>query len=132
MIQPHGRAESGYRIYRENDVHVIRFIQQARTLGFPIEHIRHLLALRQDEGRASSDIKAVALKHIAELNKQIAELTAMRDSLDQLVQQCAGDSSSSCTILQGIQRPEVDNTRRVDAKAGVPVCSQSPKIGHPC
>jgi len=126
LIQPHGRAESGYRIYKESDVHVMRFIRQARALGFPIEHIRDLLALRRDEDRASSDVKAVALKHVAELNAQIAELTAMRDSLNQLVQRCAGDSRSSCTILQGIERLEADNLSGVEAKADTSTCGQSP------
>ncbi|MFM0388414.1 Cu(I)-responsive transcriptional regulator [Paraburkholderia dipogonis] len=116
LVQPLGRAQSGYRIYKDSDVHVLRFIRQARALGFPIEHIRQLLALWRDEDRASSDVKAVALKHIAELNAQIAELTSMRDSLDQLAQQCAGDSRSNCAILQGIQRIDADKVRPVDAE----------------
>ncbi|KLU20496.1 MerR family transcriptional regulator [Caballeronia mineralivorans PML1(12)] len=126
MIQPQGRSESGYRIYKESDVHVIRFIRQTRSLGFPIEHIRDLLVLRRDEGRASSDVKAVALKHVAELNAQIAELTSMRNSLNQLVQRCTGDTSSDCVILQGIQGLETDSVHRVDAKAETPSCGQSP------
>jgi MerR family transcriptional regulator, copper efflux regulator len=85
LIHPHGRAESGYRIYKESDVHVMRFIRQTRALGFSVEGVRHLLALWRDEDRASSDVKSVALKHVAELNAQIAELTSMRDSLDRLV-----------------------------------------------
>ncbi len=120
LIQPHGRSGSGYRIYKDGDVHVLRFIRQARALGFPIEHIRHLLALWRDEDRASSDVKAVALKHITELNAQIAELTSMRDSLEQLAQQCAGDSGSSCPILQGIQGIEPGDARAIDAEAGTP------------
>lgn len=120
LVQPHGRTGSGYRIYAESDVHVLRFIRQARALGFPIEHIRRLLALWRDEDRASSDVKAVALKHIAELDAQIAELTSMRDSLDQLAQQCAGDSHSNCAILQGLQKLEVDNVRSIDVDAEGP------------
>jgi len=55
LIQPHGRNESGYRIYKESDVHVMRFIRQTRALGFSIERVRHLLALWRDEDRASSE-----------------------------------------------------------------------------
>jgi MerR family copper efflux transcriptional regulator len=43
LIQPHGRAESGYRIYKESDVHVMRFVRQTRALGFSIERVKHLL-----------------------------------------------------------------------------------------
>ncbi len=117
LIQPRGRAASGYRIYSDSDVQVLRFIRQARTLGFSIERIRELLALWRGEDRASSDVKAVALKHIAELNTQIAELSAMRDSLDKLVQQCAGDSRSGCAILEGLHRHDGEKSGRREAEA---------------
>ncbi len=127
LIQPHGRAESGYRIYSDSDVHVLRFIRQARTLGFSIEHIRQLLALWRDEDRASSDVRAVALKHIAELNTQIAELSAMRDSLDKLVQQCAGDSRSGCAILQGLHRHDGDKAGRLETEVETPQNAHAPR-----
>jgi MerR family copper efflux transcriptional regulator len=65
------------------------------------------------------------MKHVAELHAQIAELTSMRDSLDQLVQQCADESRSSCTILQGIQCLDVGDVRGVEAKADTSACGQS-------
>jgi len=81
-------------------------------LGFSIERIRELLALWRDEDRASSAVKSVALKHLAELNMQIAELLAMRDSLDKLVPQCAGDSRSDCAILEGLHRRDGEKAGR--------------------
>ncbi|WP_407973399.1 Cu(I)-responsive transcriptional regulator (plasmid) [Burkholderia pyrrocinia] len=120
LVQPRGRTGSGYRVYAESDVLVLRFIRQARALGFPIEHIRRLLALWHDEDRASSDVKAVALKHIAELDAQITELTSMRDSLGQFVELCTGDSHSNCAILKGIQQLELDGVRSIDGEPEEP------------
>lgn len=102
LVQPAGRSGNGYRTYGHGDVSVLRFIHQARSLGFPIEQIRRLLALRRDEGRASADVKAVAAQHIAELDAKIAELVEMRDSLASLAEQCVGDTQSACPILEGM------------------------------
>lgn len=104
LVQTVGRTESGYRIYSENDVHVLRFIRQGRTLGFSIEHIRRLLALWQDQHRTSAEVKAIAVQHIDELNHKIAELAEMRDTLVDLAQRCAGDDRPCCPILDGMSR----------------------------
>ncbi|WP_321850409.1 Cu(I)-responsive transcriptional regulator [Burkholderia diffusa] len=102
LVHAAGRSGNGYRTYGENDLQILRFIRQARTLGFPIEQIRRLLALRQNQDRASADVKAVAAQHIAELDAKIAELLEMRDALAALTQQCVGDQRPSCPILEGM------------------------------
>lgn len=102
LVGTAGRTDSGYRIYREDDVQVLRFIHQARTLGFPIEQIRQLLSLWQDRGRASAEVKAIAVQHIADLDARIAKLVEMRDKLAHLARHCAGDERPTCPILDGI------------------------------
>ena len=63
LVAP-ARAANGYRDYAEDDVHRLRFIQRARSLGFSVEECRALLALYADEGRASADVKALARSKI--------------------------------------------------------------------
>ena len=67
MIAPVRRAEPSCRVYTGSDVHTLRFIRGARDLGFSVEKMKTLLALWKDGSRASSDVKALALGHIAEL-----------------------------------------------------------------
>ena len=67
LIAPARRTESSYRMYSDSDVHTLRFIRGARDLGFSVEQMKTLLALWKDGSRASSDVKALALGHIAEL-----------------------------------------------------------------
>lgn len=93
------RTESGYRTYSDKDVHVLRFIKSARSLGFSLEQIRQLLSLWRDRERASADVKAVALTHINALNSKIDELTQMRDLLQDVATSCAGDQRPDCPIL---------------------------------
>jgi MerR family copper efflux transcriptional regulator len=96
------RTDSGYRVYSEQDVQVLQFIHRGRALGFSLDQIRGLLALWQDKNRASADVRALAKEHIDELNKKIAELEAMRRTLERLAASCHGDDRSACPILDDL------------------------------
>jgi MerR family copper efflux transcriptional regulator len=102
LIKQSRRTDSGYRTYSENDLHTLRFIKRARNLGFSLEQIKDLLSLWQDSGRASADVKAMALAHVADLQKRIVELTEMRDTLSHLAHACNGDHRPDCPILEGL------------------------------
>ena len=96
------RSFSGYRQYGDNDLHTLRFIRQARLLGFGISQIETLLDLWRDRGRPSAEVKALAKAHIDELDARIAELKRMRATLAALSHACHGDDRPDCPILEGI------------------------------
>ncbi|CAB3714383.1 hypothetical protein LMG24076_04190 [Trinickia soli] len=102
LLAPRGRTEAGYRVYGKSEIHTLRFIRQARHLGFSIDDIRKLLGLWQDRSRASAEVKTIALQHVAELEKRIAELSEMRDTLTHLAEHCHGDMRPECPILDGL------------------------------
>ena len=96
------RGDNGYRRLSEREVHLLRFIRRARGLGFSLEQTRALLSLWQDPGRSSGDVKRLAQVHIEELDRRIAEITEMRDTLQQLARTCHGDQRPDCPILQNL------------------------------
>lgn len=96
------RQANGYRAFRESDLHKLAFIGRARSLGFTIEDCRALLALYDDQARASADVKALAATHLTRIEAKITELQAMKRTLSALVEACAGDSRPDCPILQGL------------------------------
>ncbi|RKP57540.1 Cu(I)-responsive transcriptional regulator [Pararobbsia silviterrae] len=102
LVHPTARTEGGYRTYRESDLHHLRFIRQARRLGFAVEDVRRLLALWQDHARASAEVKAIALAHVSDLDRRIAEMVSMRDALAHLASTCHGDARPDCPILEGL------------------------------
>ncbi len=103
LIPRASRRDSGYRDYDERDVNTLGFIRRARDLGFPIEEIGQLLALWHDRGRASSEVKALALARAAELKRKAAQLDEMRKSLEHLASSCHGDERPDCPILVGLE-----------------------------
>ncbi|MBQ5949654.1 Cu(I)-responsive transcriptional regulator [Massilia sp. ST3] len=96
------RTDAGYRVYTGQDVRVLQFVHRGRALGFSLDQIRDLLALWQDKGRASADVRALARSHIDELNRKIAEMEAMRRTLESLADSCHGDARSDCPILDDL------------------------------
>ncbi|HVE06970.1 MAG TPA: Cu(I)-responsive transcriptional regulator [Paraburkholderia sp.] len=110
------RTPAGYRVYGKQEVHSLRFIRQARRLGFLVDDIRRLLALWHDRSRASAEVKTIALEHVAELDRRIAELTEMRDTLAHLAEHCHGDDRPDCPIIE--QLASADASAGGDCHAG--------------
>ncbi|PHV05724.1 Cu(I)-responsive transcriptional regulator [Janthinobacterium sp. BJB412] len=99
------RSDAGYRHYSSSDVQSLRFIRRARDLGFSVERIAVLLTLWRDRDRASADVKAMALSHVAALEAKIAELQAMAQTLEHLAQHCHGNARPDCPILSDLAEP---------------------------
>lgn len=103
LIPSAARRDSGYRDYSDADVHRLRFIANARDLGFSIEEIGVLLALWSDQNRASAEVRALALAHAEELGRKARALEAMRSTLVALADQCHGDDRPDCPIIQRLE-----------------------------
>ncbi len=108
LIPEARRSDNGYRHYGDTDVEVLRFIQRARRLGFSVNAVADLLALWRDKERASADVKALALRHVAEMERRIAELDALRRTLVDLAERCHGDDRPDCPILEELAGETVD------------------------
>lgn len=102
LLPKAGRSASGYRKYGENDVHVLRFIRRSRDLGFSLPEIKTLLGLWGNRRRASADVKRLALAHVSDLDRKIAEMQAMRATLVKLSHCCHGDDRPECPILEDL------------------------------
>ena len=101
LVKP-PRDSNGYRVFRETDIHKLAFLARARSLGFSIEDCRTLIALYEDQGRASGDVKNVAKEHLLRIEAKLTELTIMHETLVHLVDCCAGDDRPDCPILSDL------------------------------
>lgn len=103
LIPAPPRRDSGYRDYSDADVHRLRFIANARDLGFPISEIETLLALWSDRNRPSSEVKQLAEARAAELGQKAKALETMRGTLLDLARRCQGDARPDCPILDELE-----------------------------
>lgn len=99
-----GRTDSGYRQYGANEVHTLRFVRRAREPGFGMAEMADLLKLRQNRCRASADVKRIALSHVADLDRRMADMAAMKRTLEALADCCQGDARPDCPIPRRVGR----------------------------
>jgi MerR family gold-responsive transcriptional activator of gol and ges genes len=110
LIPAVGRNNSGYRSYSAPDVERLKFIRKSRTLGFSVSEITDLLDLWNDKKRQSADVKKLAQSHIEKLELRIFELQKMTETLQNLINCCAGDHRPDCPILDGLQTTDLETS----------------------
>lgn len=119
LVQPASRTDSNYREYDERQVNELRFIKRARSLAFSMEEITQLLSLWRDRDRPSREVKAIADRHLADLDARIVEMQAMTDTLRHLSHCCEGDDRPDCPILKDLTNgtEPTEPTERVGKQA---------------
>jgi MerR family transcriptional regulator, copper efflux regulator len=120
LVRPASRTEANYREFDQREINELRFIKRARNLGFSVAEIVQLLSLWRDRERPSREVKAIADRHLADLDARIAEMKTMADTLRHLSRGCAGDERPDCPILAdltgGAAAAEAPITRRTASR----------------
>ncbi|PJG86485.1 Cu(I)-responsive transcriptional regulator [Conservatibacter flavescens] len=99
LITPPQRSINGYRQYTPQHIIELNLLHQARIVGFSLPECKELLELYHNPQRRSADIKMKTLKRIEEINHQIKKLEQMRQYLQELAEQCPGNDSCDCPII---------------------------------
>ncbi|MDY3124245.1 MAG: Cu(I)-responsive transcriptional regulator [[Actinobacillus] rossii] len=102
LITPPTRAINGYRNYDQVHIEELNLLHQARQVGFSLPECKDLLELYKNPHRRSADVKARTLTRIGEIDQQIAQLQSIRALLSDLAEQCPGDDSEHCPIINGL------------------------------
>jgi MerR family copper efflux transcriptional regulator len=101
------RSRSNYRLYPEETVQRVQFIKRAQQLGFSLQEIQALLALRAAPQAQCADVRERALAKIHEIEHKVRTLQAMHTALTRLVAVCAGQGHiTDCPILESIDADE--------------------------
>jgi len=109
LLNPASRTESGYREYSGESLKQLRFIKQAKSVGFSLKEITELLALRVErDQRSCGDVKELAEQKLIQIEKKIGELVSMRNALRKISDACCGGSEPAtfCTILNALDGEE--------------------------
>jgi DNA-binding transcriptional MerR regulator len=109
LLPEPSRRESGYRVYGPDAVRTVRFIKRAQQLGFDLSDAESLLVLAAGGPESCDAARELADEKIAELDRRIGDLIAMRESLGRLAATCAKPRAErECPLLQSIQEAADD------------------------
>jgi DNA-binding transcriptional MerR regulator len=129
LLQPAARTEAGYRLYGEEELARLKFVERAKLLGLTLEQIRELVSLASDcnKGEIVPDLKDLLADKLDETERRMHELAAFKENLlyyqsqltDTEPEELCGDRASFCGCLDSVD--PVNNTRndtRNDTESG--------------
>ena len=99
------RTDSNYRDYSDEHLATLTFVRRARELGFSMAQVRELLALSDHDDKPCQDVDQLVQGQLAEIERKIADLAALRDELDHMLQSCQADRIGECRIVESLARP---------------------------
>ncbi len=104
LLGPAARASSGYRLYGPEEVRRLRFIKNAKELGFTLRETAELLNLRVSSRASCGDIQRKAKEKLQCVNAKAQDLRALARALERLIRSCrAGQPTDHCPILKSLE-----------------------------
>lgn len=102
LLASPARTAGNYRAYGPAHLARLSFIRRARALGFPLDQIRALLDLADQRDRPCEAVDAIAKEHLAEVDRKIADLAALRRELDSMICQQHHGTVAECRIIEAL------------------------------
>lgn len=100
LLPPPPRTEGQQRRYGREAVARLAFIRHARELGFDVTAIRTLLALQDNPNQPCAEADSIAKAHLAEIEKRLSALAALREELQRMVAECASGRVAECRVIE--------------------------------
>ena len=96
------RTEGNRRLYRKAEADRLNFIRHSRELGFEIDDIRELLAMAAQPQSSCQQVDSIANNHLAEIDRRIASLTALKAELARMIDECGHGRVCDCRIIEAL------------------------------
>lgn len=107
ILEEPARTSGNYRAYSPDHLARLSFIRRARDLGFTLDEVRALIGLADRKGQSCRDVDTIARAHLADVDRKIADLKALKRQLTKVVDSCGRGVVDDCKILEALspERP---------------------------
>jgi len=102
LLPAPARTSGNYRAYGSDHLARLSFVRRSRDLGFSIETVRDLLGLADEKDRDCGAVDVIAREHLAEVERKIADLTALGRELRDLIGRCGHGTIAECRIIEAL------------------------------
>lgn len=102
LIPAPARSAANYRLYEQAHLDRLSFIRRSRDLGFTLDQVRTLLRLADDRDAPCAEVDALTAANIAEIDRKIADLQALRGELVRRLDTCSGPTIADCRIIEAL------------------------------
>lgn len=102
LLPTPARNAANYRVYELAHLERLSFIKRSRDLGFSLDQVRDLLRLADDPGNSCAGVDVIAARHVTEIDRKLADLTALRSELVRRLDSCQGPTIADCRIIEAL------------------------------
>ncbi|MDX2259436.1 MAG: helix-turn-helix domain-containing protein [Hyphomicrobiaceae bacterium] len=102
LLRQPARTASGRRVYTVEDARRLAFLRRCRELGFSLADARTLAGLAEADAATCAEVKAVVVKHLADVRGKLADLKRLEKALTAMDRSCPGSDSTDCPILDAL------------------------------
>lgn len=102
LLPAPSRTSGNYRSFGPEHLSRLSFIRRSRDLGFSLDQVRALLDLADQRDRPCEAVDTIAMEHLAEVDRKIADLRALRHELDRMIAQCRRGTVAECRIIDAL------------------------------
>lgn len=102
LIAPPQRSEGNYRLYSHTHLERLSFIKRSRDLGFTMDEVRELMRLADDPAGSCVEVDAIASRHVASIDRKLADLKALRAGLTERLECCDRTTIATCRIIEAL------------------------------
>jgi Cu(I)-responsive transcriptional regulator len=102
LLPAAARSGGNYRIFARTHLERLSFIRRGRDLGFSLDEVRELLQLSDERTRSCAEVDRIAREHLIKVERKLADLTALRRELRQLIDQCGHGTIAECRIIEAL------------------------------
>ncbi len=102
LLPAPGRSNGNYRIYEQGHLNRLSFIRRSRDLGFTLDQVRKLLRLADDRDAPCGEVDALTAANIADIDRKLADLGALRAELIRTLERCRGSTIADCRIIEAL------------------------------
>lgn len=96
LLAPPDRAPSGYRDYDPEALRRLQFIRRGRAAGLTLAQIREVLDIRDAGTAPCNHVQQLLTDRLTNLDQQLADLHALRDTVAGLREAAATVEPASC------------------------------------
>ena len=137
LLPTPGRTSGNYRAYDRRHQERLSFIRHARELGFPIQAVRDLLRLADEPERPCDDADRIARMHLADVERRLERLAALRAELERMLANCDGGRIADCRVIEVLADPSHGQCLspdhcRAEGAAGRPVKTRAARGARSC
>jgi len=108
LLRPKKNPENGYRLYKAGEVSWLRFVRQAKSLGYTLKEIKSIMHDVDDHTSPCPRVREILMTRIDENRKSLDELVALQVRMEQALSRWESmpdslpDGKTVCHLIESI------------------------------